>query len=94
MGDGGGVNSASISIARSSDSSLAASLATRKVAILHSLGRSGANAGIGTGAGVGVGAVVSCGGVAFGGGGVAFSSGAIFGSSGSRVSSHGANRLH
>ena len=62
VGNGGGVNSASIPIVRSFDSSFIASFTTRAVAILHSPGR-GADAGIDTCAGVGVGAVVSFGGL-------------------------------
>ena len=96
MGDGDdvGVNLASIQIVRSFDSSLTASFATRAVAILHSLGCSSLDAGIGASAGVGVGAAVGSGGVVFGGGSMVFGSGAIFGSGGSHVSGSGANRLH
>ena len=82
MGDGGGVNSALISIARRFGSALS-SFATRVAAILHILGRGGADAGAGAGAGAGVGAVVGSGGVVFGGGGVAVGSG------GSRVAGIG-----
>ena len=90
VGDGGGVNSASILIARRSGSFLTASFATRAVAILHSLSCGGVDAG--TGAGAGVGAVVGSGGVIFGGG-VVFGGGAIFGSGGSPVHVRGMNRL-
>ena len=65
VGEGSGVNSASVSNARRSDSSLTTSLATRAVAILHSLGRGGADANTGAGAGVGV--VVGSGGMVSGG---------------------------
>ena len=99
VGNGGGVNSASISIARRFGSALS-SFATRVAAILHILDRGGADAGAGAGAAVG--AVVGSGGVAFGGGGVVVdSSGVVFGgggvavgSGGSRVSGRGMNRLH
>ena len=67
VGEGGGINPASISIARCSGSFWSC-FATRAVAILHSFGRGGADAGTGAGAGLGVGAVVGSGGVAFGGG--------------------------
>ena len=93
MGDGRGVNSASIAKTRHFGSFFTTSFTARVVAILHSPGR-GADAGTDTCAGVGVGAVVSCGGVVFGGGGVVVGNGAIFGSDGSRVPSRGANRLH
>ena len=85
VGDGGGVNSASISIARRFGSALS-SFATRVAAILHILGRGGADAG--AGAGTAVGAVVGSGGVAFGDGGV------VVGSGGSRMSGRGMNRRH
>ena len=81
VGDGGGVNSASI-IAHRFGSALS-SFATRVAAILHIPGRGGADAGAGAGAGAGVGAVVGSGGVVFGGGGVAVGSG------GSRVAGIG-----
>ena len=108
VGDGGGINSASISIARRFGSALS-SFATRVAAILHILGRGGADAG--TGAVAGVGAVgrhgagrvaLGCGGVAFGcgsvvvgiGGVASGGGGAAVGSGGSRVFSRGMNRLH
>ena len=91
VGDGGGVNSASILIARRSGSFLTASFAMCAVAILHPLGCGGADAD--TGAGAGVGAVVGSGGIVFIGG-VVVGIGEIFDSGSSPVHGRSVNRLH
>ena len=81
VGEGGGVNPASTpNVCRKS--SALSYLATRAVAILHSLGRGVADAG----SGAAIGAVGSGGGVVFGGGGADFGSGGlVFGCSVTRA---------
>ena len=80
VGEGVGVNSASISNVCRSGSSLSC-LATRVVAILHSLDSGGADAG----AGAAIGAAARSGGVSFDGGGAGFGRGMVFGCSATRA---------
>ena len=79
-GDGGANPASTPNVCRSGSASTC--LATRAVAILHSLDRGGADAG----AGATIGAVVRSGGVVFGGGGADFGcGGVVFGCSVTRA---------